>query len=71
KANKTAKAIFTTLDKKPLSLVMTCETAQDMWVKLLNIYEQKSADSVYLLQTQFREYRYNSGDDITTHVSRL
>ncbi|KMQ86054.1 integrase core domain protein [Lasius niger] len=72
KANKAANAILvTTLNKKPLSLVMTCETARDMWVKLLNIYEQKYADSVYLLQTQFREYRYNSGDDIATHVSRL
>lgn len=72
KANKVAKAILvTTLDKKPLSLVMMCETAREMWVKLLNIYEQKSADSVYLLQTQFREYRYNSGDDIATHVSKL
>lgn len=49
---------------------MNCETARDMWVKL-NIYEQKSADSVYLLQTQFREYRYNLGDDIATHVSKL
>lgn len=72
KANRTAKEILvTTLDKKPLSLVMNCETARDMWVKLLNIYEQKSADSVYLLQTQFREYRYNPGNDIATHVSKL
>ncbi|KYN27356.1 Copia protein [Trachymyrmex cornetzi] len=72
KANKVAKEILiTTLDKKPLSLVMTCETAREMWVKLLNVYEQKSADSVYLLQSQLCEYRYNSGDDIATHVSKL
>lgn len=72
KANKVVKEILvTTLDKKPLSLVMTCETTREMWVKLLNIYEQKSADSVYLLQTQFHEYRYNPGDDIATHVSKL
>jgi len=47
---------------------MSCETAREMWVKLLNTYEQKSADYVYLLQTQFRKY---SGDDIATHVSKL
>jgi len=69
KANKVAKEILvTTLDKKPLSLVMSCETAREMWIKLLNIYKQKSADYVYLLQTQFRE---SSGDDIATHVSKL
>jgi len=32
KANKVAKEILvTTLDKKPLSLVMFCETAREMW----------------------------------------
>ncbi|KYN08017.1 hypothetical protein ALC62_01006 [Cyphomyrmex costatus] len=72
RANKVAKEILvTTLDKKPLSLLMSCETAREMWVKLLNIYEQKSADSVYLLQTQFREYRYNPGDDIATHINSM
>lgn len=68
KANKITKEILvTTLDKKPLSLIMNCDTAREIWIKLLNIYEQNSADSIYLLQTQFREYRYTYGDDIATN----
>ncbi|XP_053990427.1 uncharacterized protein LOC128882724 [Hylaeus volcanicus] len=52
KPNKIAKEVLvTTLDKKTLTLIMNCDTTCEMWFKLLNICEKKSADAVYLLQT--------------------
>jgi transposase InsO family protein len=72
KANKVAKElIVTTVDKKPLQLLLTCETAKSMWDKLLGVYEQKSDTSVGMVQTQFYQYAKEPADDIATHISKI
>lgn len=67
KANKMAKEISATMvDKKPLALIMNCENTRKIWIKLLDVYEQR-----YLLQSQFGEYLYVAGDDIAIHISKV
>lgn len=39
-ANKVAKRlIVTTLESKPLQLIMNCDTAKDMWQKLHSVFD--------------------------------
>ena len=72
KANKVAKElIVTTVEKKPLQLLLTCDTAKAMWDKLLGVYEQKSETSVSMVQTQFYQYVKELSDDIATHISKV
>ena len=72
KANKVAKElIVTTVEKKPLQLLLTCDTAKAMWDKLLRVYEQKSETSVSMVQTQFYQYVKEPSDDIATHISKV
>ena len=63
--------IVMTVDKKPLQLLMTCDTAKEMWDKLLAIYEQKSTTSIHLIQRRFYEYRMDPADDIACHIAKL
>jgi len=54
--NKAQKYIVTSVDEQPLLYIMNCETAKEMWDKLLSVYEQKSATIISLLQEKFYSY---------------
>ena len=72
KANKIAKEIIaTTVEKKPLQLLLTCDNAKAIWDKLLGVYEQKSETSVSMVQTQFYQYVKTSNDDMATHILKV
>lgn len=72
KANKRAKElIVTTVEKKPLQLLVTCNDAKAMWDKLHGVYEQKSETSISTVQTQFYQYVKDESDDIATHISKV
>ena len=68
---KCQKIIVTSVDDGPLQYLLNCETALEMWEKLLSIYEQKSEASIHLLQQQFFSYSKESTDDMSTHISKL
>ncbi len=68
---KCQKIIVTSVDDGPLQYLINCETALEMWEKLLSIYEQKSEASLHLLQQQFFSYTKESTDDMSTHISKL
>lgn len=68
---KCQKIIVTSVDDGPLQYLLNCETALEMWEKLLSIYEQKSEASLHLLQQQFFSYTKESTDDMSTHISKL
>lgn len=65
------KIIVTSVDDGPLQYLLNCETALEMWEKLLSIYEQKSEASLHLLQQQFFSYSKEPTDDMSTHISKL
>lgn len=46
--NKAQKYIVTSVDEQPSQCIMNCETAKEMWNKMLSIYEQKSGRQAQL-----------------------
>ena len=72
KANEVPKElIVTTMEKKLLQLLLTCNTAKAIWDKLLGVYEQKLETFVSMVQMQFHQYIKEPSDDIATHVSKV
>ena len=54
KADKTSrKFIVTTVEKKPMELIMSCSTAREMWLKLNSIYDMKSDENLSLFKNSF------------------
>lgn len=65
------KAIVTSVGATPLLHIMNCETAADMWEKLLSVYEQKSESSLHLAQQRFYSYTKDPADSIAVHISKV
>ncbi|XP_043470934.1 uncharacterized protein LOC122504102 [Leptopilina heterotoma] len=71
KLDSKAQEIFVVrMDEKPLTHILTCTTAAEMWNKLKTIYEHKSQVSVHLLQQKFFMLEYNEGG-VTEFISRI
>lgn len=58
------------MEEGPLSHVMQCNSAYDMWVKLESIYDRKSDVSMHLLNEQFYNLKYDN-DDINGFVTKV
>lgn len=72
KADSTAqKLIATTVGQQPLMHIMNCNTANEMWLKLLSIYEQKTETSIHILQQKFYAFGKDPTDSIADHISKL
>ena len=59
-ADKAARRLIcTSIERKPLELILSCTTARDMWQKLSSVYDLKSNENVELVQKQFFNFRWN------------
>ena len=63
--------MVTLVDEQPLQYIMNCDTAKEMWDKLLSVYEQKSDSSVTLIQQKFYRYVMNPDDNMVIHILKL
>lgn len=68
---KAQKIIVTSVGKEPLIHIMNCNSSRDMWVKLEEIYEQKTQTSIHLIQQKFYSFTKESNDNMATHISKL
>lgn len=69
-----AKAMFiisSTMEAKQLKSLITCETANEMWVKLAKIHEQRSASNKLVLNQRYHEYRMTHGDSVVEHFTKV
>lgn len=69
-----AKAMFvisSTMEAKQLKSLITCNTANEMWVKLAKIHEQRSASNKLVLNQRYHEYRMASGDSVVEHFTKV
>lgn len=72
KADKAArKLIVTTVERKPLDLLLNCTTAREMWTKLNTVYDLKSDENLSLVQKQFFEFEWESNESVAHNVSKL
>jgi hypothetical protein len=69
-----AKAMFmisSSMEAKQLRSLITCETANEMWLKLSKIHEQKSASNKLVLNQRYHEYRMAPGDSVVEHFTKI
>lgn len=72
KADKAArKLIVTTVEKKPLDLLLSCTTASEMWQKLNAVYDLKSEENLSLVQKQFFELKWEVSESVAHNLSKV
>lgn len=67
---KAQEALVTRMEEEPLSHVMQCETAQNMWEKLESIYDRKSSVSMHLLTEQFYNLKFEN-ESVNSFISKI
>lgn len=67
---KAQELIVTRMETGPITHLLTCTSATDMWTKLKSVYDKESAVSVHLLQQRFFTCEYKD-DSMSTFLSRL
>lgn len=69
KADKAArKLIVTTVEKKPLDLLLSCINAREMW-KIL--YNMKSDENLSMVQKQFFHFKWRTNESVAHNLSNL
>ncbi|CAK9814081.1 Retrovirus-related Pol polyprotein from transposon TNT 1-94 [Anthophora plagiata] len=72
KADKAArKLIVTTVEKKPLDLLLSCTTAREMWKKLNAVYDMKSEENLSLVQKQFFDFKWEINENVAHNLSKV
>lgn len=51
--------------------IITCQTANEMWQRLSNIHEQRSAVNKSVLLSRFYEYRMGVNETVMQHVAKI
>ena len=61
KANlKAKKLLVLSLDIQPLLRIEGCKTAREIWEKLAQIYDAKSAENIDLLRHRFHDIKWHT-----------
>jgi hypothetical protein len=70
KDSKAQELLVTSVEEQVLVHLLTCESAKEMWDKLLSIYEKKSEVSLHLLQQKFFNLKFES-ESVAEFISKL
>lgn len=65
------KYILTTVDKRLITHIMNCETAEVMMNKLQEIFEKGDTKKKCTLIQEFYEISYNKSDSISEYISKV
>ncbi|XP_011637275.1 uncharacterized protein LOC105427306 [Pogonomyrmex barbatus] len=71
-SKENAKAVFiilSTMEYSQLAYLITCNSAAQMWTKL--IHEQKTASNKLMLMQKFHEYCMTTNDSVSQHVAKI
>lgn len=72
KRNAKAKCILaSSMEFSQFEYLVTCQIANEMWQKLSNIFEQRSAANKFILLSRFYEYKMDVNDSVMQHVSKI
>lgn len=70
KADRAAsQIIIRTLESSVMALLVTCETANEMWVKLHSIYEQQTKQAAHIVQAEFFNFCFDPTEDMVKHIA--
>lgn len=71
-ADTKALLILTTnMTEEVLTQVMRFHSAREVWLELHRLYEGINEDKTFVLCTQFFTYKFESGDSMANHLSKL
>lgn len=70
KDSKAQETIVMGMQEGPMGHIITCESSEEMWDKLLSVYEQKSEVSLHLIQQRFFNLKYES-EGISKYMSKI
>lgn len=72
KADKSArKLIVTSVERKPLDLLLSCSTARKMWKKLNTVYDMKSDENLSMVQKQFFDFKWEQSESVAHNLSKI
>jgi hypothetical protein len=72
KADRSAsQVIVKTVESKVMALLITCEKARDMWLKLHSVFEQQTKQAAHTVQAEFFSFMKTLTDDIVTHIAKF
>lgn len=54
-----------------MTLLVTCESARDMWVKLHGIFEQQTKQAAHIVQSEYFGFCMDPSDDMVTHIAKF
>lgn len=63
--------ILTSIDAQPSLHIVSCTSANEMWTKLHNVFEQKSESGIHFLLQKFFRFEKSDDDDMANFVSKL
>lgn len=66
---KTQELLVTRMEEGPLTHLLSCESAKEMWTKLKTVYDKESVVSVHLLQQRFFMLDFDSS--VNTFISKI
>lgn len=72
KADRAASQIIVkTLETKVTSLLVMCECARGMWLKLHAVFEQQTKQAAHTVQAEFFSFSKSQTDDMVTHIAKF
>lgn len=67
---KAQELIVSRMDQEPITHILSCDTANEMWEKLKSVYEKESVVSVHLLQQRFFSMDFGDGT-VSMFISQI
>lgn len=72
KADRAASQILVrVLESRVMALLVTCETAREIWLKLHSVFEQQTKQAAHTSQSEFFGFCWSKSDDIVTHIAKF
>ena len=69
--NQAQAILFSAMEQSVIQKVITCNTAYEVWERLLAVYENTSPASVGKVLRDYYSYEKDPTDDMATHISKV
>jgi hypothetical protein len=66
KNTRAMQNIFGAIKEEQSRILMTCNSAREIWIKLESEYEEAAADSIPLLWTKFYGFTFRQGQSVSS-----
>lgn len=68
---KVQSCLVTRISQNAMVHIITCTAAAKMGRKLASVYEQKTEESIHIVQQRFFQYKFEEDTDMSTILSKI